>query len=239
MGRSDKALITSDFQKYRDRESRPLSARRSQMIAQAIRLSVLATTLVAMMAAQVGAQATMDPDWPCIQVLVPTISAAVVWDGPSIEGLEARWRDQVSVARLVGRVTQRHVDADQAEQEIDAFSQSQPTADRNAALTAVFAGIWEILNEKRQDMIERIKEFARQQSARANRIENMLLELEVVSSDSSPASSAQIATFRQDLILEVRIFEDREKSIIYLCELPVKIEGKMGALARAISAQLN
>ena len=62
MGRSDKALIMSDFQKYRDRESRPLSARRSQMIAQAIRLSVLATTLVAMMAAQVGAQATMDPD---------------------------------------------------------------------------------------------------------------------------------------------------------------------------------
>ena len=239
MGRGDKALITSDIRKYRDRGCRPLSAQRGQMIVQAIRRAVLAATLVAMMAAQVGAQETMDPDWPCIQVLVPTISSAVVWDGPSIEGLEARWRDQVGVARLVGRVTQRHVDADQAEQEIDAFSQSQPTADRNAALTAVFAGIWEILNEKRQDMIERIKEFARQQSARANRIENMLLELEVISSESSPASGAKMAKFRQDLVLEVRIFEDREKSIVYLCELPVKIEGKIGALARAISAQLN
>ena len=239
MGRSDKALITSDFQKYRDREYRPLSARRGQMIARAIRSAALAATLVAMMAARVVAQETMDPDWPCIQVLVPTISAGVVWDGPSIKGLEAGWRDQVGIARLVGLVTQRRVDADQAEQEIDAFAQSQPTADRNAALTTVFAGIWEVLNEKRQDMIERIKEFARQQSARANRLENMLLELEVISSDSSPASGADIAKFRQDLVLEVRIFEDREKSIVYLCELPVKIEGKMGALARAISAQLN
>ena len=239
MGRSDKALITSDFQKYRDREYRPLSARCGQMIAPANRLAVLAATLVAMMVAQINAQATMDPDWPCIQVLVPTISAGVVWDGPSIKGLEAGWRDQVGIARLVGLVTQRHVDADQAEQEIDAFAQSQPTADRNAALTTVFAGIWEVLNEKRQDMIERIKEFARQQSARANRLENMLLELEVISSDSSPASGADIAKFRQDLVLEVRIFEDREKSIVYLCELPVKIGGKIGALARAISSQLN
>ena len=239
MGRSDKALITSDFQKYRDHEHRPFSARRGQMIAQAIQLAVLAATLVAMMAAQVGAQETMDPDWPCIQVLVPTISAGVVWDGPSIKVLEAGWRDQVGIARLVGLVTQRHVDADQAKQEIDAFAQSQPTADRNTVLTAVFAGIWEILNEKRQYMIERIKEFTRQQNARANRIENMLLELEVISSDTSPASGADIAKFRQDLVLEVRIFEDREKSIVYLCELPVKIEGKIGALARAISAQLN
>ena len=209
------------------------------MIARAIRSAALAAALAAMMAARVVAQETMDPDWPCIQVLVPPISSAVVWDGPSIEGLEARWRDQVGVARLVGYVTQRHVDADQAEQKIDAFAESQTTADRNAALTAVFAGIWEILNEKRQYMIERIKEFTRQQNARANRIENMLLELEVISSDSSPASGAKIAKFRQDLALEVRIFEDREKSIVYLCELPVKVGGKIGVLARAISAQLN
>lgn len=239
MGRGDKTLITSDIQKYRDRGCKPLSARRGQMIAQAFRLAIIAATLVAMMAAPINAQVTMDPDWPCIQILVPTISSAVVWDGPSIEGLEASWRDQVGVARLVGSVTQRHVDAGQAEQKIGAFAQSQPAADRNAALTTVFAGIWEVLNEKRQDMIERIKEFARQQSARANRIENMLLELDVIESDSSPTSDANIAKFRQDLILEVRIFEDREKSIVYLCELPVKIEGKMGALARAISVQLN
>ena len=209
------------------------------MIPKQMQLVAVAATLAAMMDAPASAQMTQDPDWPCIQVLVPTISAAVVWDGPSIEGLEARWRDQVGVARLVGRVTQRHVDADQAEREIDAFAQSQPTADRNAALTAVFAGILEILNEKRQYMIERIKEFARQQSARANRIENMLLELERISSDSSPASGAKIGKIRQDLVLEARIFEDREKSIVYLCELPVKVEGKIGALARAISAQLN
>ncbi len=209
------------------------------MIVRPIRLVVLAATLAAMTAARAGAQATMDPDWPCIQVLVPTISTAVVWDGPSIEGLEARWRDQVGVARLVGRVTQRHIMPIEAEREIEAFAQSQPTADRNAALTAVFAWIWEILNEKRQYMIERIKEFARQQSTRADRIENMLLELERISSDSSPAGRAKIGKFRQDLVLEVRIFEDREKSIAYLCELPVKVEGTIGALARAISAQLN
>ena len=38
-------------------------------------------------AATVHAEPADLRDWPCEQALVPEVSAAVVWDGPSIEGL--------------------------------------------------------------------------------------------------------------------------------------------------------
>ena len=39
------------------------------------------------------AAAAGDRDWPCEQALVPEVAAAVVWDGPSVEGLGDRWAE--------------------------------------------------------------------------------------------------------------------------------------------------
>ena len=36
-----------------------------------------------------------DPDWPCIQRLMPELSAATVWDGPAIEGSLKSWQDRL------------------------------------------------------------------------------------------------------------------------------------------------
>ncbi len=180
-----------------------------------------------------------DPDWPCVQRLMPEISAATVWNGPPINDARRAWRETRPVRDLVVRIADRRMTPEEAERDIAAFVKTLKSEEKNPTLTLLFAGVWETLNDRRRAMIEKIKEFARQQRARAERIEQKLLDFDRISADTSAAGRARTEEFSQDLAMEVRIFEDREKSIRYLCDLPVKVEGTLGALARVISAQLN
>ena len=65
----------------------------------AISLSAALATLC-MAAESYGAQSE-DPDWPCVQRLVPEVSAGMVWAGPPIDGdLGRDWRDNPEVNAL-------------------------------------------------------------------------------------------------------------------------------------------
>ena len=204
------------------------------------RLAVIALAgAVVFCAGAAWAAASEDPDWPCVQRLMPEISPATVWGGPPVDDAARAWRETRPVRDLVVRIADRRMTPGEAERDIAAFAKTLKSEEKNPALTLLFAGVWETLNDRRRAMIERIKEFARQQRARAERIERKLLEFDRISADTSAAGRARTEEFRYDLVIEVRIFEDREKSIRYLCDLPVKVEGVLGALARVISARLN
>jgi|TARA_B100002003_G_C13940509_1_gene456426 hypothetical protein len=185
------------------------------------------------------ARAYEDPDWPCIQRLVPEISAAAIWDGPPIDDALGAWREKPAIRDLVARLAARHTNSEQAERNITAFVKTLKNGKKNPALTMLFAGLWVAFNDKRRTMIEGIKRFARQQLDRANRIEKKLLDLDRISANTTADDRAKIEGLHHDMALEVRIFEDREKSIRYLCEQPVKIESILGGLARTISSQLD
>ena len=198
----------------------------------------LAVAVVFCAGAAAGA-ASEDPDWPCVQRLMPEISPATVWGGPPLDDAARAWRGTPAIRDLVAAIADRRITPEEAERDIAAFVKTLKSEEKNPALTLLFAGVWETLNDRRRAMIERIKEFARQQRARAERIEQKLLEFDRISADTSAAGRARTEELRYDLVMEVRIFEDREKSIRYICDLPVKVEGTLGALARVISAQLN
>ncbi len=38
-----------------------------------------------------------DPDWPCVQRLMPEISAATVWGGPSLDDAALAWRETPAI----------------------------------------------------------------------------------------------------------------------------------------------
>jgi hypothetical protein len=103
----------------------------------------------------------------------------------------------------------------------------------------LFAGLLVTFNDRRRTMIEGIKKFARQQSDRAKWIEKKLLDLDRVLANTTANNGDKIEALRHDINLEVRIFESRESTILFLCDKPVKIESTLGGLARAISAQLD
>lgn len=188
----------------------------------------------------VYAQPPQDPDWPCAQIFVPEVSAAVVWDGPP---LEAKGWDSQADERLNGlarRLSARRTPLAEAETLIQRFVESTPEAGRNERLTHLFARTLHTLNGERAQLQRGIKRFARGQQERAQRIQETLNEL--VSKDSREggvSGAGEAAELRERLTWQRRMFEERERQVSYLCEQPRVIEERIGALARTLSTHLR
>lgn len=180
-----------------------------------------------------------NPDWPCEQALVPEVAAAVVWGGPSIEGATGQWQSDAEVAELVHRLVARGTDPAAAESLIEAFAMAQPRGERDRRLTMLFAGVLERLNADRAMLNDGILRYSRDQERRARVLDSHLAELVELESDPSSESATRLAELQEQLVLEQRIFDDREKTIPFLCTRPRAVEQRIGELARSIAAYLE
>lgn len=189
------------------------------------------------MASAVQAQPQQDPDWPCIQRLVPTLSAGQVWRGPSIDEIGASWSDDPDIAGIVNTVTSRRVSIEEAVDRTKAFTEGLEASEQDR-LTLLFAGIFQRINESRTDAITAIKRYMRAQRGMVDALSDQVTALEALQQD--PETSAdRIADFAAGIEISRRIFADRRRALRPLCEQPVLLEERLGALARTIMAQLG
>ncbi len=218
--------------------SRPVSWRRSSRW-EAIAWVVIACTAmfktVPAGLAQPGA-GHPNPDWPCRQILVGRLSVAAVWAGPSIEGIA--WRNEEPIADIVAKLAARRTPVEDAERTIEDFARSQG-AGKTKKLIAVFAGLFETLNDERTQVIEGLLRFGAKQKELADKIraENAMAR---EGPGKKPDTSEQDAkTAAQDLEWDLRVFDERRQSLTYVCETPTLIEQRLFALAKVIQRNLE
>jgi flagellum-specific peptidoglycan hydrolase FlgJ len=178
-------------------------------------------------------------DWPCQQALVTEVPAAVVWAGPSIEGLAAAWEQDDEVSLLVNRMTSPDYDTDSADGEIERFSNAQTSAGKDDKLTLLFAGVHQSLNFMRKKELDGIIRYSQGQAARADRLSQELDEMVRLQDDSSPQAQERLAMMRKEMEIKHRMFDEREAFIEHLCTRPILIEEKLGILARTIAYYLD
>jgi hypothetical protein len=191
---------------------------------------------VAMLGASVWAwplAAAEDPDWPCVQRLVPEIAPGMIWAGPPLAGLDGEPLPEVEA--LAGELAARRVPIEQAASEIDAFAAQLPAAQKSERLTRLFAATLAIINRDRGSIIGGIRKFARGQRALADRINARNEQLSGLAADRLAERDALMAEQSWDL----RVYEDRRSSLGYLCDQPVVLEQRAFALARAIAGRLE
>lgn len=174
-----------------------------------------------------GLAASEDPDWPCIQRLVPRISAAQVWAGP--EPSPESWQGDIDVSRLASKLAARRVPLDEAEKLIEGFTDAQPADILNDKLTALFGRTLQIINTDRASIIAGIKRFAKRQRQLAERIRQARAHLK-----TNGETAEKDTEFTETLTWDLRIFDEREKSMTYLCEQPVVLEQRAFALGRSM-----
>lgn len=190
-------------------------------------------TLTALLALSAGPTlAQEDPDWPCIQRLVPRISPAQVWNGPELD--PAEWQGDTEINRTASEIAARRLSTDQATVLITEYADAQEPAALNDNLTALFGRTLEIINKDRASIIAGIKRFSRRQRQLAERIREKRVAL-----DQSAPDSDEGKTLSETLQWDTRIFNEREKSLTHLCEQPVLLEQRAFALGSAISRQLG
>lgn len=201
----------------------------------------LARALPVLMLALAGfpalAAAGEDSDWPCVQRLVPEISAGMVWAGPPLDKASG-WRDDADVAGIAPRLAKRVMPLDEAEREIEALADGRG-ADKDRKLTLLFAGIFENINDERTKVIAGIMRFTQRQKQLAGRIETQLGELDTQPSSQGAEQDARRADLIERNHWDSRIYEQREASLTYLCETPVLLEQRLFALGRAIQYHLD
>ncbi|HYN77266.1 MAG TPA: hypothetical protein VES73_05685 [Lamprocystis sp. (in: g-proteobacteria)] len=182
-------------------------------------------------------ESVQDPAWPCDQALVPQIAAAVVWDGPPVDGLA--WRNSEQVVALVGQVAPPATTEAAATAAITAFAAGLPTQNKERMLTLAFAGILEVLNRDRQVLMDGIKRYSLDQTRRAAALGEELDQLVRLEQDPSPTAAEQREALKKRMTLAERAFDEREKSFPYLCTRPVVVEQRLGLLARTIAALIG
>jgi hypothetical protein len=177
------------------------------------------------------------PDWPCVQPKVPELSTASMWDGPSIADVGERWQDDPKVKDLVDLIAARRTSMDAAQKAIGEFITGTAGEKQNKAKN-VFAGLFDTLNSQRSDVMDGLERVSRKEMDLAAKIEADVNNLHALE-DKPDADQAKIKTLASEIEWSTRIFEDRRKTIRYVCDVPTTIEQRIFALARAIQQTLN
>ena len=183
--------------------------------------------------AQPLAAAGEDPDWPCVQRLVPEIAPGMIWAGPPLDAVDGEPRPAVDA--LASELAARRVPLDQAEAQVERFAATLKGGQKDEQLTRLFARTLDDINRDRSSIIEGIRKFARGQRALAERINTRNDQLSALGPDQVVERDALLAEQGWDL----RVFEDRRSSLGYLCEQPVLLEQRAFALARTIAGHLE
>ncbi len=173
-----------------------------------------------------------DPDWPCVQRLVPNLTAGSIWGGHDAGG---DWRANPQVAAIVSAVAARSVSAQNGAARLDQFVATVPVADRPAVLAQVFAGLVDETNAQRAQVIDRLRGIAQRQRAITEMTSRITGELRALPADTSAAQREEVVGRRAFLIRE---YEEIERTIRYACEVPVQMEAKLGTLAQALQRGL-
>ena len=200
------------------------------------RFLALALTIAAG-SAQAAYQRNTDPNWPCQQIKVPDLSVAAVWTGPSLDAARATWSSDPQIADLARRLSQRRVPLDQAETEVAAFAK-QAGSDRQAKLVALFAGLFDILDQQRASVIAGLDRFGERQKVLAANLRSEGEALRALQSGTDP-DPAKTAELTQQITWDTQIFEERRQSLSFACDVPNAIEQRLFGLARAIQQALG
>lgn len=182
---------------------------------------------------------TTKSQWPCEQTERPEISIGSVWQGPDPESASETWRDNEAVATLVEQIAPRRMPQDEAVAAIHRFAAGYGQ-DRSTVLTAVFAGLFETMNDERSQIIRGIKHFNNRQDSLSERIQEGWKQMDALDpSSADPKVVEQRIGLQQTIDWDSKVFDDRERLLPVICQQPSVIEQRLFALARAIQEDLN
>lgn len=196
-----------------------------------------ALILLLLPAAAAAAAPKSDPDWPCQQLLVPQLTAGMVWNGPPLEGL-GDWHAEPAVAALVQRAAPEDVSAADGEAAIAEFLHGLK-GDRRRLVGLAFVGLLDETNRTRAEVIQRIKDLAERQRNLATLISRLTAELDATPTAAQGDAAPARAELQQRWTFTTRSYNEVQRTMRYACEVPVTLDARLGDYARALEAALQ
>jgi hypothetical protein len=176
------------------------------------------------------------PDWPCTQAKVPEISLAAVWAGPPLDDVSGKWKDDAKVSALVAKLAARRTPLEEAQKAITEYLNG--AADKTGSGKLLFAGLFDSLNAQRSQVMNGLERVTRKQREAADKIRSDTLALQAKQGETQP-DQAKVDELGNQLVWQTRIFEDRQRVIKFVCEVPTAIDQRLFALGRSIQQEIE
>jgi hypothetical protein len=177
------------------------------------------------------------PNWPCTQAKVPEISLAAVWAGPALDDAETKWKNDAKITALVAKLSARKTPIDEAEKSVKEFLAAS-SADKTHNAKLLFAGLFDTLNAQRSQVMNGLERVSRKQREAADKIREEAIQLQALQG-ATPRDEAKVEALGNELIWKTRIFEDRNKVVRFVCEVPTTIDQRLFALGRVIQQEME
>jgi hypothetical protein len=111
-------------------------------------------------------------------------------------------------------------------------------SERQKKAKLLFAGLFKTLNDERSEVMRGIERYFRKQKEFSAQIRSTILQLRELQDRPDPDQS-RVDELTNRVEWDTRVFEERRKTINFVCEVPVVIEQRLFALARAIQQSLE
>ena len=177
------------------------------------------------------------PDWPCAQAKVPEVSLAAVWAGPPLDDASDKWKSDARISALVSKLAARRTPLEESEKMIKEFLAGS-AAEKATTAKLLFAGLFDALNAQRSQVMGGIERVTRKQREAADKIRSDTVALQALQ-DASPPDQSRIDELANHVIWQTRIFEDRQRVVKFVCEVPTAIDQRLFALGRVIQQELE
>lgn len=203
------------------------------------RFMLLATLAIATSVTTVHSANFDDPTWPCIQRKVSHLSIGQMWTGDILEPEQVSAADDAT-SILAAAIAVRRTSLDEAEELIDGFVKAAGE-NRAERLALLFALVFERIDAERSQLVGGIGRYAGKQSGLADRIDadnEALLQLDA-KDDKSNDDFDRLEELTDKIEWDTRIFEERQQSLVYVCETPVLLEKRAFALARMMAERIE
>ncbi|HEV2677436.1 MAG TPA: hypothetical protein VGV37_23100 [Aliidongia sp.] len=175
-----------------------------------------------------------NPDWPCQQRFVPTLTAGTFWNGALPNGPD--WRANPRLAALVAGTAPREIPRDEARAKLAAFVKRLKPAERRTLPPLLFIGIVDETNRQRGAIIDSIEDLTRRQRDLGDLVAKISAELQAIAPDVQGEAAGRRAEIVQRRDFVIRSFEETQRTMRYACEVPVELEARLGDDAKALQA---
>jgi hypothetical protein len=178
-----------------------------------------------------AADQSTDPDWPCIQRKVPSLSVGQMWSGPPAEG---NWEDDPDIARLARTMAARRTSLDEVKALATEYASTLSPEQRPGQMALLFTGVLDRIDAERHDVMGGISRYAHQQVGLSDSVKADEAALAALRADPNPDLD-KVEEAQDKLNWGVRVYRERSQSLTYVCETPVLLEQRAFAIARILA----
>ena len=197
-----------------------------------LRLATLTISICLMAGGPAITASFSDPDWPCIQRKVETISVGQMWPHP-IRKTALIDEHKALAEALVSRLSLRRISLQEAEAHVAASVQAASLKPDVDFMGQIFTGVFQRLNRRRTRLMRGIERYARKQAVLAEKIDGIRSEIKRIEQQDEPDFD-RIDALEEKQDWDQRIFEERAKSLSYVCETPVLLEKRAYAIGQIL-----